>query len=91
MKTFNHELGVRLRCNITGFEGLATGRMQYINGCVQYLVKPPVDKDGKMREGEWIDEAQLTKVDEGIRTPPVAAAASATKGPGGPIPELPKG
>ena len=44
---------------VSGFKGTVTGKCEYLNGCIQYLVKPRVGKDGKMIEGEWIDEQQL--------------------------------
>jgi len=54
-----YELGVKARCQLTGFKGIIMARNEWVNGCRQYLVKPKVDKDGKMKEGEWIDEEQL--------------------------------
>lgn len=46
---------------ITGFTGKVVGRVEYLNGCVQYLVKPQMKKGaGKQPEGEWIDEQYLT-------------------------------
>lgn len=52
-------LGKPLRCKITGFEGIATAVVEYLNGCVQYCLKPRVGKDGKMPDGEFIDAQQL--------------------------------
>ena len=46
-----------------GFTGIVLGRTHYANGCVQYLVKPPVGKDGQNVEGLWIDEQDLELVD----------------------------
>lgn len=43
----------------TGFKGTVLGRTDYANGCTQFLVKPRVDKDGKMQEGVWIDVQHL--------------------------------
>ncbi len=47
-------LGKMLRCRITGFEGIATARVEYLNGCIQYCLKPKM-VDSKMPEGEYID------------------------------------
>lgn len=55
-----NKLGYKAKDSITGFEGIVTARIEYINGCVQYCVKPLAGKDAKMPEGEWIDEGQLT-------------------------------
>lgn len=63
-------LGQRVRDITTGFEGLATSRVEYLNGCVQYLVKPKcITKDGepmKQPEGSYIDDQSLELVDDGI-------------------------
>ena len=60
------QLGNKVRDKITGFEGTATAKVEYINGCVQYCVKPKVKEDGSMSEVEYIDIAELEVVDEGI-------------------------
>jgi hypothetical protein len=59
-------LGCRVKCKVTGFTGIVTARCDYINGCIQYCVLPPVDKDGKRMDGVYIDEGQLEYVDDGI-------------------------
>lgn len=58
--------GENVRDVATGFTGVIMGAMAYTNGCVQFLVKPPVDKDGKYVDGVWIDGEQLVLVDPGI-------------------------
>jgi hypothetical protein len=76
-------MGVRVKCKVTGLVGIVTGKTEYINGCVQWLVKPPIDKEGKLVDGCWIDTIQLEVVDEGIsiKTP--------ENGPGGPSSDAP--
>lgn len=68
--THKFTLGQRARCIVTGFEGIVTVRVDHLNGCVQYLVKPHcVEKDDEattMPEGSYIDDVQLELVDEGI-------------------------
>jgi len=63
-------LGQRVRDRVTGFEGIVTTRVEHLNGCVQYLVKPHVvekdDEASKMPDGHYIDDVQLAYVDEGI-------------------------
>ena len=77
------ELGKKVKDKVTGFTGIATSRIEYLNGCVQYCVKPKVDKDGKSRDGEWFDDAQLEVIGDGI---------AIKKDPdGGPIPDMPTG
>ena len=61
------ELGTKLKCKVTGFTGVATARIEYLNGCIQYCIKPKVNKDGKIYEGEYIDVAQLEVVKPRVR------------------------
>lgn len=61
------ELGVKVRDKVTGFEGIATSRLEHLNGCTQYGVSGKVDKDGKMIDAYYIDHAQLEKIDDGIK------------------------
>ena len=63
-------LGKRVKDKVTGFIGIAVARCVYLNGCVQYHVSPSVDKDGNERKDQWIDEAQLEIVDNGILPKP---------------------
>lgn len=58
--------GLRVKNVATGFTGLVMGVSQYTNGCVQFLVKPPVDKEGKAVEGVWMDDNDLVVVDKGL-------------------------
>ncbi|MFL5327383.1 MAG: hypothetical protein ACJ8C4_00580 [Gemmataceae bacterium] len=58
------ELGIRVKDKITGFVGVVTGFVQYISGCNQVLVAPPVDKDGKRIDSEWFDVQRLERVDD---------------------------
>jgi len=41
------KLGDKVRCKITGFVGIATGKIEFINGCVQYMVQPEIPEDSK--------------------------------------------
>ena len=57
------EFGDKVRDEITGYEGLTTGFTDYISGCAQYLVQPPVkEEDGTWRDSKWFDEDRLTLV-----------------------------
>ncbi len=76
-------LGSEVKDRVTGFAGIATARIEYMNGCIQYCVKPKMGKDKKMPEGAWIDDAQLEVIGDGL---------TAVKDyDGGPIPDLPSG
>lgn len=74
------QLGEKVRDTVTGFEGIAVARLEYLNGCVQYCVQPPA-KDNKVEEGTWVDEAQLQAVGVGVTV--------AKRGTGGPVPNAP--
>ena len=60
------ELGNKVKDKVSGLTGIATSRVEYLNGCVQYCIKPPVDKDGKLIEGEYFDEEQVAFVGKGV-------------------------
>jgi hypothetical protein len=53
------ELGREVKCKVTGFKGIATSRVEYLNGCFRISVQPPVCKDGKFTDSIYIDEPQL--------------------------------
>ena len=53
------ELGDTVKDKVTGFTGVATSRVEFLNGCIQYGVKPKVSKDNVQPEVEYIDEEQL--------------------------------
>ena len=57
--TFEIALGEHVQDEVTGFEGVVTGRVDYIAGCRQYLVQPPVDERDKWVEARWFDEDRL--------------------------------
>ena len=70
-------LGKTVKDKVTGFQGVATAKVEYINGCVQYCVKPKMTEEGKMPDGEYIDVQQL----EMVANEPVAVEPSTTGGP----------
>ncbi|MEW6115629.1 MAG: hypothetical protein AB1553_01855 [Nitrospirota bacterium] len=55
-------LGQKYKDKITGFEGVATGYVQYISGCNQALLVPKVSADGTLRESLWFDVQRLEVV-----------------------------
>jgi hypothetical protein len=60
------EMGRKYRDKITGFEGVATGYVEYITGCNQVLLAPRVKEDGNKVGSEWYDEQRLELVGEEI-------------------------
>lgn len=59
------KLGSKLKSRVTGFEGIATARLEFLNGCVRYCITPKMKKDGKMPEGEYVDVEELVLLKQG--------------------------
>jgi hypothetical protein len=78
------DLGQKARDKVTGFEGIITGRAQYLYGCDQYCIVPPA-KDGKIGSAEWFDEGRIEVVGRGILPKDVRAEK-----PGGPQRDCPR-
>lgn len=57
-------LGDKLKDRITQFQGVATGRVEYITGCTQFLLAPPVKGAGEAVEPRWFDDARLDVVEK---------------------------
>jgi len=55
------KLGEKVRCTATGFEGIATKRMDVLHGSSQILVE---GRDNGFRRDEWIEEERLRLADE---------------------------
>lgn len=73
------QLGSKVRDAITGFEGIATGRTDWLYGCTRITIEPDkLDKEGKPIEAQWFDEQRIevVKVDE----PKVSKDSSARSG-----------
>lgn len=74
------KLGEGYKDRITGFEGVAISKTEYLNGCVSILLQPQgLDKEGKPTESEYFDIQRLiddSKVDVGGPgpTPPIRPA-----------------
>ena len=59
------KLGAKYRDKITGFEGIATGRVEYITGCDQILLSPPA-RGGTKPDAQWFDENRVDQVGKKI-------------------------
>lgn len=60
------KLGNTVKDRITGFKGIATARIEYLNGCIQFCVRPKVEKGNKIIEEQYIDIDELEFINEGI-------------------------
>jgi len=58
-------LGDIVEDTYTGFIGIATTSMTFINDCVQFEVVPKVSKDNKPQDGVFIDTQSLKLVKKG--------------------------
>jgi hypothetical protein len=83
----NVPLGTLMRDKVTGWEGIAVAKVTYMNGCVQYGLKPQhLDKDGKTMDAPTFDCEQLEVIGQGI-----APKEPVEKKPtGGVMPDTPK-
>jgi len=54
------KLGSRVKDQVTGFQGIAVARCEYLNGCIQFEVKSENLHEGQPISGQWIDADQLT-------------------------------
>lgn len=70
------QLGQTVRDTISGFQGKAVSRTEYLYGCVRFGVQPMELRDGKRIDLDFFDEPQLEIIDD---TP---AAAPAVRGHG---------
>ncbi|MDI6789931.1 MAG: hypothetical protein QME44_04480 [Thermodesulfobacteriota bacterium] len=60
-------LGERVKDKISGFEGIACARSEYLNGCKRILIEPTKLKDdGTLIDGQWFDSQQIELLGPGI-------------------------
>lgn len=80
------ELGEELRDKISGFTGIAITRVEFLNGCIQYGLKPKCNEKEphKMPEAVHVDVQQLEKV-------PKEKVEVKQKPTGGDMPDCPRG
>jgi hypothetical protein len=64
------QLGQEVKDTVTGFTGIATAKVEYLNGCVQFCVKPKIAKNKEMPGGCYIDIEQLEVVGNGVYVAP---------------------
>lgn len=56
-------LGATVRDVVTGFQGIATGRFEYLNGCIRYMVECPPKEAGGKPEELVFDEERIEQVE----------------------------
>ncbi len=55
-------LGDRVRDKITGLQGIAIARTEWLHGCIRITIQPEAMKDGKALDSYVIDEPQCELV-----------------------------
>ncbi len=74
-------LGDIVKCEVTGFTGVAVARTIWLHGCARVTVQPSgLTKEGKIFEQNTFDELQLTL----IKSKVVASTSKNKKSTGGP-------
>lgn len=57
-------LGKTAKDRVTGFSGVVASVSFDLYGCVQVVLSPPIDKDGKLPDGRWFDVNRVLVTDE---------------------------
>ena len=83
-------LGKTAKDLITGFTGVVSSVSFDLYGCIQVALTPPVDKDGKLADGRWLDVNRLEILDEKRCMPVPKFSATPAKHDHGPA-EKPSG
>lgn len=60
-------LGEKVKDKISGLTGIATARLEYLNGCVQYTVSPRLEKGKTELVAYNIDEENLEVVGKRVK------------------------
>lgn len=75
-------LGICVKDRVTGFTGVVTSITFDLYGCIQGLVHPGLDKEGKPLDQCWFDMNRLQIAGKRVMPAPgYATAAPADKGP----------
>lgn len=81
-------LGDKVRDIVTGAEGITTGRYEFLNGCVRFMVER--QKDGGVEE-LYFDEQRLEVVQKNVvAATPIATVRVDERPTGGPRPTPPR-
>ena len=56
-------LGRHVRDRVTGFQGIVESVSWDLYGCIQAVVRPPIDDKGAMPEAKWFDVLRLIVLD----------------------------
>jgi len=62
---FKYELGDKVECVLSGFEGRVDTRALWADGCILYLLVPKHNPKEKFNRGIWFNEAELKLLKSG--------------------------
>lgn len=79
------QLGLEAKDKVTGFKGVIIGKAEYLTGCNQYGLCPPVSAEGKKVDTEWFDEGRIEIIGKGVLAKEVTGDKN-----GGPNRDCPK-
>jgi len=54
---------------VTGFKGVVTCVSYDLYGCIQVILSPGIDKDGKAQEGRWFDTKRIQIINDQLVMP----------------------
>ena len=74
-------LGDEVKDSISGFKGIATGRAEYLTGCVQIQVVATGQKVEEKLTEYWLDEQRLVVTNAGAYGLPEEKIKKAPAGP----------
>lgn len=78
MNEYMEKLGLKGRDRVTGVKGVVTSISFDLYGCVQFVLTPEADKDGKPGDGFWYDAKRIETLDSTpVMTPPSFATMPA--------------
>jgi hypothetical protein len=64
-------LGCRVEDRVTGMRGVVASVSFDLYGCIQAIINPGMDKDGKLQDSVWFDVGRLKVLSaEPVMTPP---------------------
>lgn len=63
MNEYMKLLGLKAEDVVSGFKGVITSISFDLYGCVQAVISPGLDKDGKLQDGHWFDTKRLIITD----------------------------
>jgi hypothetical protein len=77
-------LGMKVEDRVTGFHGIVESISFDLYGCVQAIVRPGIDKEGKPKDSHWFDVGRLQIMSGPVMDRPsfdFGAQAEGRKGP----------